>query len=89
MALFFPSSLNNTDEPRFGYNYSYAFNSSLISSAHFLCTWISKYFLFPGKVENAKIKSYIVVITEFGKQCQEMAKIKDFVSFKSELLEAT
>ena len=34
-----------------------AFNSAGVSLVHFLCTWISKYSLLPGKVENTKIKS--------------------------------
>ena len=34
-----------------------AFNSSGVSLVHFLCRWISKYSLLPGKVENMKIKS--------------------------------
>jgi hypothetical protein len=34
-----------------------AFNSSCVSLVHFLCRWISKYPLLPGKVENTKIKS--------------------------------
>jgi hypothetical protein len=42
----------------------------------------------PGKVEITKIKSYKVMITELGKRCQEMARIEDFASFKSELLGA-
>jgi hypothetical protein len=29
-----------------------AFNSSGVSLVHFLCRWISKYSLLPGKVEN-------------------------------------
>ena len=28
-----------------------------VSLVHFLCTWISKYSLLSGKVENTKIKS--------------------------------
>jgi hypothetical protein len=53
-----------------------AFNSSGVSLVHFLCTWISRYSLLPGKVENAKIKSLKVIITELGKLCQEMARIE-------------
>jgi hypothetical protein len=34
-----------------------AFNSSGVSLVHFLCRWILKYSLLPGKVENTKIKS--------------------------------